>query len=142
MNIFSWRALYNKLPTCDSLVMSNVPMQSSVCKFHGLDKETIKHIFTSCGLAMAMWSKMRSWCNIQPVYAFSFRYIMEISNVLRGDAVFKKAIHVVFMATTWSLWKHTNANIIFEGVQPPSSNSQMCDIWCNGYGVSMAESEK
>lgn len=116
----------NRLPTCDSLARRNVPLQSTLCKLCGEYDETVNHIFTSCRLAMEMWSEVGSWCKIQPVFAFNFKDLMDIPHVLRGDENFKKAVHAVFMVTTWAIWKHRNA-IFFEG-QAPSSKRVLCEI--------------
>lgn len=44
---------------------------------------------------------------------------------LRGDKDCNKAIHLLFMATTWKLWKHRNA-IIFKQASP--KKGAICDI--------------
>lgn len=46
--------------------------------------------------------------------------------MIRGDDVFKRVVHAIFMATTWFLWKHRNA-IVFERVQP-SSMHVVCEV--------------
>lgn len=89
-NIFNWRALNNRIPTFDSLIRRNVPVQSSLCRFCSMHEETVDHLFTACGLAMEVWAKVGSWCNIDPVFAFSLGDLMEIPYGLRGDMVSRR----------------------------------------------------
>lgn len=126
VNIHNWRADLNRLPTSDSLARRNIHVQSAVCKLCGEEMETVEHLYISCAIASQVWSKTSSWCGIQPVFAFSFRDLMEIPYLLRGDAEFKKTVNAIFMATTWSLWKHRNA-VIFKHVNP-SVGKVICEI--------------
>ncbi|KAK1434005.1 hypothetical protein QVD17_10923 [Tagetes erecta] len=58
-----------------------------------------------------------NWCRINPIFAFSFNDFMAIPYSLRGDTDFKKAVHVLFMATTWCVWKHRN-HVLFNKITP------------------------
>lgn len=118
VNIFNWRALYNRIPTCDSLTRRNIQVTSYLCRFFGEHVEKVEHIFVSCGLAMEVWSKVASWCNIRRIFAFSFGDLLEIPYALSED--------VDSLCTTWSVWKHRNS-IVFEGCMPSLINV-VCDI--------------
>lgn len=127
VNIFYWRALHKSLPTCDSLLNLNVPLQSSMCKFYEACEEDVDHLFTSCDLVTEVWAKIGPWCNIQPVFAFTFKDIMELPYLLSRDvANFKKSVHAVFVAITWTIWKYRNS-VLFEGVKP-SPLSVICEV--------------
>ncbi|KAK1410020.1 hypothetical protein QVD17_36552 [Tagetes erecta] len=56
---------------------------------HAACEEDVDHLFTSCGL----------------------------SDVCLGKLRLVKAVHAVFMATMWAIWRHRNA-AIFKGDQP------------------------
>ncbi|KAK1414555.1 hypothetical protein QVD17_30301 [Tagetes erecta] len=52
VNVFNWRVLHNRIPTCDSLSRRNISIQSTLCKFCGLVEESVEHLFISYGLTM------------------------------------------------------------------------------------------
>jgi len=71
---------------------------------HGSSEENVDHLFISCVLAMTFWSKVSSWCNIRPIFAFFFNDLMEICYLLiRGDVDFKKAVHAVIMKVVYEV---------------------------------------
>ncbi|KAK1431561.1 hypothetical protein QVD17_08021 [Tagetes erecta] len=75
---------------CDSLVRRGVILQSLACKLYGLEDESVEHLFISYGFTSQIWSKMSSWCRIQPISAFAFNDLIELPYLLHKDKHFKK----------------------------------------------------
>lgn len=88
---------------------------------YGLPGGSHFHDVWACDVSMAYHRFMvGSWCNICPIFAFSFPDLLPIPYTLNKDEVFKKVVHMLFMATSWSLWKHRN-KVMFEGAMPSAN---------------------
>lgn len=117
VNIFMLQASHDRIPTRDLLTSRGIILPSLTCKLCGEEEESVEHLFLTCRVAATIWSKVSNWCRIQPIYAFSFKDLMEVPSSIRSDKYFKKAIHVMIMATVWNLWKHRN-KVTFERASP------------------------
>lgn len=127
VNVFNWQTNLNRIPTCDSLLKRQIPLQATTCFLCNEEMETVDHMFTSCHFSAA--PSGQNWdhgAGYNRSLHFSFKDIMDIPYTLRGDAEFKKGIHVLFMASMWCIWKHRN-QILFDKIAP-SVNGILCEI--------------
>ncbi|MFS7936949.1 hypothetical protein Hanom_Chr05g00421751 [Helianthus anomalus] len=76
--------------------------------------ETCDHLFVSCGFAQIVWQVVFQWCKLQPVIAFSIRYILDAHKFFGGSVKKKKAFHAVCLVTLWAIWTHRN-DLMFAG---------------------------
>jgi hypothetical protein len=116
VSIFGWMLLLEKLPTKEALYNKGIITNTHerCCVFCFNEVEDIHHIFFTCTVSSLIWSKVFRWMGVNPI---SF---VDISNhfTLFGDLLkgghYKKFRHLIWLATTWSIWRKRN-NIIFRG---------------------------
>ncbi|KAL8254078.1 hypothetical protein R6Q59_032299 [Mikania micrantha] len=55
-----------------------------------------------------MKTQVGCWMKITPIYAFSYRDLMELTNSMRGDKVWKKPVQSIISISCWCLWRARN----------------------------------
>ncbi|CAJ2639614.1 uncharacterized protein LOC123915271 [Trifolium pratense] len=109
------------------------------CVFCFRHREDGAHLFFSCYFSIEVWRNVLKWIGLSTPMD-----VEGIDHFLLFGELFKvkdkgRVRHLVWLATTWNLWKMRN-NVIFQGVIPDSS--ALLDsiklsswIWFNGrYG--------
>ncbi|CAJ2634841.1 unnamed protein product [Trifolium pratense] len=120
--VFGWRLLLNRLPTRMALhrrgVLSN-PFELScvLCLRH---REDEAHLFFSCYFSKVVWCKVFKWLGLLTTLDAE-----GIDHFLLFGELFKvkdkgRVRHLVWLATTWNLWKLRN-KVIFKGEIPDIS---------------------
>ncbi|PWA60122.1 RNA-directed DNA polymerase, eukaryota [Artemisia annua] len=79
-NIFGWRAEMGRIPTATALRHRNIPIADVSCVLCGSADESVDHLFTGCIFATRLWQHISSWCNVQNIFAFSFKDLLEVHN--------------------------------------------------------------
>ncbi|PWA74341.1 RNA-directed DNA polymerase, eukaryota [Artemisia annua] len=107
-NVFIWQAEMSKIPTADALRRRNMVGVEATCSICNEDNESVEHLFTSCRVAMVVWSHICSWTRVQRFFAFSFRDLIEVHEHvgLRGKA--KKVFHGIILLSCWAIWRARN----------------------------------
>ncbi|PNX71113.1 pantothenate synthetase [Trifolium pratense] len=141
INVFGWRLLLNRLPTRMALhrrgILSN-PFELS-CVFCFWHREDGAHLFFSCYFSKVVWRNVLKWLGLS-----SPLDVEGIDHFLLFGEFFKvkdkgHVRHLVWLATTWNLWKMRN-KVIFKGDIPDTavlldSIKLFSWIWFNGrYG--------
>ncbi|XP_022008252.2 uncharacterized protein LOC110907604 [Helianthus annuus] len=115
-NAFVWRAGLNRIPTIDSLRRRGIGVGDALCPLCKSVDESVEHLFTSCVIASILWQKVSRWCRIPPIFAFSFKDLVEIHN---GPAIIprvKHIIHGIIFVSCWVLWAARN-KVVFSGME-------------------------
>ena len=62
---FAWRAILNRIPTKDNLVLRNVlgPEVQPLCVLCNRMEESAHHLFLHCDVASAVWLNLMRWLN-------------------------------------------------------------------------------
>ncbi|MFS7926375.1 hypothetical protein Hanom_Chr04g00296321 [Helianthus anomalus] len=63
---------------------------------------------------MLIWCKIGEWCNIPPIFAFTFKDLLIIHKNSSTSRAKQKAIYAVILITCWVIWRSRNA-LIFSG---------------------------
>jgi hypothetical protein len=116
ISIFGWRLLLEKLPTRDSLfikgVITNVLDRGCVlCCNH---VETTTHIFLQCPASNSVWVHIFKWMGLTPIMNASVQQHFIVFGDLLKSVVHKRYRHVIWLATTWCIWRRRN-HIVFRG---------------------------
>ncbi|KAD4983144.1 hypothetical protein E3N88_19815 [Mikania micrantha] len=98
----------DRLPTMTALRSRNVNLGSTTCKLCGDADETTDHIFIACHLAIYIWGRIESWCNLPTIFAFSFRDLMELPRSMARRKQSKELILSVMQTSVWCIWKARN----------------------------------
>jgi hypothetical protein len=116
VSIFGWRLLLEKLPTKDVLYNKGIITNTleRCCVFCLNELEDINHIFFTCTVSSQIWSKVFRWMGINPIgYVNINNHFTRFGGLLKGGH-YKKFRHLIWLATTWSIWRKRN-NIVFRG---------------------------
>ncbi|KAK2352803.1 hypothetical protein QL285_090514 [Trifolium repens] len=116
ISIFSWRLLLEKLPTRESLfskgVITNALEKGCVlCCNH---VETTPHIFLQCHTSNSVWLNIFKWMGLTPIMNVSVQQHFILFGDLLKSNIHKRYRHVIWLATTWCIWRWRN-QIIFRG---------------------------
>ncbi|KAJ0600251.1 putative reverse transcriptase zinc-binding domain-containing protein [Helianthus annuus] len=55
-----------------------VDIISVMCPFYNEFEETVEHLFSTCSVAIRVWTEISVWCKIPPIYNFEFKDILDI----------------------------------------------------------------
>ncbi|KAJ0548259.1 putative reverse transcriptase zinc-binding domain-containing protein [Helianthus annuus] len=149
-NIFVWRAVLNRIPTSNALIRRGIMVGDGFCPLCKSDYESVDHLFTACLFATVLWQKVSRWCRIPPIFAFSFKDLLEVYNSAHVNTTVRPIVHGILFSSAWCLWKARN-KALFSGVEVNvdcifsevkslgflwckyrSRNSHIsCSDWCN-----------
>jgi hypothetical protein len=116
VSIFGWRLLLSRLPTRMALARKNiiVNLHELSCIFYGEEQEELSHLLFNCPFSQELWKRIFKWMNVDFIsfdegweHFFAFGALLE-------NKKFEKARHVIWLATTWCLWRARN-NVLFRG---------------------------
>ncbi|MCI16259.1 putative ribonuclease H protein, partial [Trifolium medium] len=116
VNIFGWRLLLAKLPTRMALVRKGIIVnpRESCCAFCFREAEDIDHLFFNCPFSNQVWTKIYKWLNVEFIpFDESWKHFVTFG-LLVTNKKYAKGRHVIWLATTWSLWRLRN-HIMFRG---------------------------
>nr|GEX45471.1 RNA-directed DNA polymerase, eukaryota [Tanacetum cinerariifolium] len=135
VNVFTWRARRDRLPTKTNLCRRGVLLDSSLCPICNVELEDIQHVLFQCDVARAVFRRICRWWDLD---------WQEIRSFLEWDAWFlaiqlpsclKAVLEGVFCAAWWRIWSLRNM-LIFDP-SPPSRSGLFDDIlswsflWCS-----------
>jgi hypothetical protein len=116
VTIFGWRLLLEKLPTKDALYNKGIitNMLERCCVFCLNELEDINHIFFICTVSSQIWSKVFRWMGVNPISFVNITNHFTLFGGLLKGGHYKKFHHLIWLETTWTIWRKRN-NIVFRG---------------------------
>ncbi|GKD46079.1 RNA-directed DNA polymerase, eukaryota [Tanacetum coccineum] len=134
INVFTWRARRDCLPTRANLIRRGVFMESVNCPICGLHEENAHHIFSQCDLAQAVLRRICRWWDLDWQFWTSFSSWNLWFSSVRLTSNIKSLLEGVFSIAWWSIWVFRN-RLLFDD-KPPSRSTIHDDItslsfhWC------------
>ncbi|GKB71407.1 RNA-directed DNA polymerase, eukaryota [Tanacetum coccineum] len=135
VNVFSWRARRDRLPTRVNLSRRGVLLDSHLCPLCNAAMEDVQHVFFRCDVARVVLRKICRWWDLdwQEICSFSdwdawflsFRLSSRLKSILEG----------VFYVAWWRIWRLRN-QLVFDA-SPPNRSTIFDDIvswsflWCS-----------
>jgi hypothetical protein len=119
VNTFGWRLLLDKLPTRAALHHRGIMIHSYdlYCTFCFHPLEDTSHVFFLCPFAARVWEEVYRWIdkfiNANQVGWRHFNSFGALVKSKKGNRV----RHLIWLATTWCIWKLRN-KIVFNGGAP------------------------
>ncbi|GJV15172.1 RNA-directed DNA polymerase, eukaryota [Tanacetum coccineum] len=131
VNVFSWRARRDRLPTRVNLSRRGVLLDSHLCPLCNAAMEDVQHVFFRCDVARVVLRKICRWWDLdwQEICSFSdwdawflsFRLSSRLKSILEG----------VFYVAWWRIWRLRN-QLVFDA-SPPNRSSIFDDIISYAY---------
>ncbi|GJR78919.1 integrase, catalytic region, zinc finger, CCHC-type containing protein [Tanacetum coccineum] len=126
VNVFSWRARRDRLPTRVNLSRRGVLLDSHLCPLCNAAMEDVQHVFFRCDVARVVLRKICRWWDLdwQEICSFSdwdawflsFRLSSRLKSILEG----------VFYVAWWRIWRLRN-QLVFDA-SPPNRSTIFDDI--------------
>ncbi|CAJ2677955.1 unnamed protein product [Trifolium pratense] len=122
VNIFGWRLLLEKLPTRAALhhrgILNN-PHDNS-CIFCYMQMEDCSHLFFNCSFVKGVWETIYRWLGQSlPTGLEGWNHFLSFGSLVKSRKG-NRIRHLIWLATTWCLWKLRN-NVVFNGDLPDAS---------------------
>ncbi|XP_021986391.1 uncharacterized protein LOC110882759 [Helianthus annuus] len=90
-------------------------VNSDLCALCGEGIESVDHLFTACNISMSVWNRLSGWIKIPPIFAFSFKDLLEVHKWFDGNKSAKKIVRGLIMVTCWAIWKARNDKFFSKG---------------------------
>ncbi|MFS7950996.1 putative reverse transcriptase zinc-binding domain-containing protein [Helianthus anomalus] len=124
-NLLVWKAEMGRIPTADALSKRGIVTGEGLCPLCKSETESVDHLFTSCIVAAVLWQKVSIWCRIPPIFAFSFKDLLEVHVSSRVSVTMQPVIQGVVFTVVWCLWMARN-KASFSGIE-----AKVESIFCN-----------
>ncbi|KAJ0935846.1 putative reverse transcriptase zinc-binding domain-containing protein [Helianthus annuus] len=121
--LFVWRSEMDRIPTSDALGKRGVAVGDGLCTFCKSEVKMVEHIFTSCGFSTVLWQKISQWCRIPPIFAFTFRDLLEIHKAGHIRTEVRRVVQGIIIVSCWCLWMAWNKAIF------SSKEAKMDDVF-------------
>ncbi|GJR56538.1 RNA-directed DNA polymerase, eukaryota [Tanacetum coccineum] len=135
INILSWRAKLNNLPTRLNLSRRGMDLQSIFCPSCNQAVESTNHIFFNCSMMKELYKSIARWWNICMADVSSYEDWWSWFSSLRLSLILKKLLEGFFYVSWWVVWNFRNKSIF--GASIPTKARLFYDIvalsfsWCN-----------
>jgi hypothetical protein len=116
VSIFGWRLLIERLPTRDALYRKGIITNNHErsCVFCSREVEDIHHVFFNCYMSQQIWNHVFRWLGTNYIPFVDIQNHFTLFGELFKGSKFKRYRQIIWLATTWSIWRKRN-NIIFRG---------------------------
>ena len=111
VNMVSWRAEFDRLPTRDALVKRRINIVDVACPLCEAANEEINHLFAGCGYSFGVWNYICRWCKLDPFFAYDFDDLLQLFRNVHGGKWRKKIVRGIVMVTVWVIWKTRNEKV-------------------------------
>nr|GEX91119.1 RNA-directed DNA polymerase, eukaryota [Tanacetum cinerariifolium] len=135
INIFTWRARRDCLPTRANLVRRGVRLESPLCPVCLSCEEDVHHILFRCDLALNILRRFCRWWDLDSQGWSSFQKWQTWFSSIRLSSKVKSLLEGVFSFAWWLIWRFRNRTIFEKN--PPRRTELFDDIvlsafnWCN-----------
>ncbi|CAJ2628180.1 unnamed protein product [Trifolium pratense] len=116
VSVFGWRLLLEKLPTRDALASKGIITNPHelTCVFCFRFVENCSHLFFSCKFTRMVWNAIFKWMGCDVIVGDEgLNHFFTFGDFLKSNKC-GRVRHLIWLTTTWCLWKLRN-NIIFRG---------------------------
>ncbi|KAI3704850.1 hypothetical protein L1987_75079 [Smallanthus sonchifolius] len=107
-NIFIWRAEMGRIATVDALRRRNCFSGDSTCVLCDDFDESADHLLCACSVASNVWSMVSRWCRVSPIFAFSVRDLLSLSDISGLGEMAKEAFQGILIVGVWCIWRARN----------------------------------
>ncbi|KAJ0520465.1 putative reverse transcriptase zinc-binding domain-containing protein [Helianthus annuus] len=107
-NILVWRAEMGKIPSCLPLRDRNIQVENVSCSLCNGCDETAEHIFSSCPVAVRVWSCITAWCKVPNFLVFSVKDLLEWHLFAGLSGWAKEAFQGIITVACWCIWQSRN----------------------------------
>jgi hypothetical protein len=128
ISVFGWRLLLQRLPTRAALNRRGVLLNSHdlSCVFCSATVEDYAHLFFFCPFSTAVWVAVSRWIGKPiPIGEEGWKHFIKFGECVKTKKG-GRVRHLIWLATTWNIWKLRN-NVIFNG-SPLNASSILDDI--------------
>ncbi|XP_057779689.1 uncharacterized protein LOC130998274 [Salvia miltiorrhiza] len=110
--VTAWRALRNRLPTCNNLVKRNIQLgvEEVMCNAYFHQVESANHCFLTCPKAEVIWNSIYQWLGITDVRQQCVVAHLESFAHLGRSKRSRKFLTTLWMCTIWLMWKWRNVS--------------------------------
>ena len=108
VKLFTWRLLFNALPTKINLQRRGINLMSVECGLCGLEKEELDHCLFRCTRIETLWRKVWAWCGLSGVRFDSVLYFKNKLCATDNRNSRSELIRAVYMITAWAIWNWRN----------------------------------
>ncbi|CAJ2653429.1 unnamed protein product [Trifolium pratense] len=122
VNIFGWRLLLEKLHTRAALHHRGILNNSHdiSCIFCYMHMEDCSHLFFNCSFVKGVWETIYRWLGQSlPADLEGWNHFLSFGSLVKSKKG-NQIRHLIWLATTWCLWKLRN-NVVFNGALPDAS---------------------
>nr|GFB06520.1 RNA-directed DNA polymerase, eukaryota [Tanacetum cinerariifolium] len=113
INIFTWRARRDCLPTRANLIHRGVNVDSVLCSICLLEEEDVQHVLFLCQLAQAVLQRVCRWWDLKwKQWGLFFDWNLWFSTIRLKSKV-KSLLEGVFSVAWWSIWVFLNRVVDF-----------------------------
>ncbi|XP_022014603.1 uncharacterized protein LOC110914089 [Helianthus annuus] len=110
VNLFTWRAAEDRIPTLVALKKRGLQIGANICKVCGLAAESADHIVIQCPVAKEVWLLLWSWVKI-PMRDHSESMNRRFNERSGWPRKKEKIIYAIHLLAAWSLWKNRNNKV-------------------------------
>ncbi|GJW85332.1 tRNA isopentenyltransferase [Tanacetum coccineum] len=107
VNIHTWRATIDRLPTRYNLDARGIDLDSTRCPICDGCVETSEHLFIDCTVARGLWKMISSWWKLGD-YPKDFNNLLSWSDSVDIHDLAKQGLDVVIETTIWVIWQYRN----------------------------------
>ncbi|GKC26786.1 putative RNA-directed DNA polymerase [Tanacetum coccineum] len=111
VNVCTWRASIDRLPTRSNPVNRGVALPSVQCCLCNREIEAVEHCIIRCSRVVPIWRNIWSWWGIPSpsVFpSFSNQDIVKGNVKTSGCHLTNKVLNGVLLCSIWSIWKRRN----------------------------------
>jgi hypothetical protein len=115
VHVFGWRLLLDRLPPKAALQHRGILIESQdlICMFCENAIEDCAHLFFSCPTSGRIWQEISKWLGKSITASGEGWSHFQLFGNLLTTHKYKRVSHLIWMTTTWSIWKLRN-NMIFK----------------------------
>ncbi|XP_057806219.1 uncharacterized protein LOC131021145 [Salvia miltiorrhiza] len=114
--VSAWRALINRLSTCDNLLRRNVYLgvEERWCNSCVMQDETAEHIFLHCPKVEMVWNQIHQWIDVKTAKPKGIlqHFKSFVLGVRRKEG--RKLLLALWVGIIWLIWMYRNESR-FEG---------------------------
>ncbi|XP_022041759.1 uncharacterized protein LOC110944403 [Helianthus annuus] len=97
-----------RIATVDALSQRNCFSGDSMCVLCEDFDESADHLLCGCCVASNVWSMVSRWCRVSPIFVFSVRDFLGLSDFSGLGELAKEAFHEILIVGAWCIWRARN----------------------------------